>query len=85
MYQLEIRRSAGKYLSQIPKADQEVISRKIKNLSHDPFPQGYKKMASSKTPQYIIRVGRYRVVYRVNQRELLIVVVRIGYRKDIYN
>jgi mRNA interferase RelE/StbE len=54
----------------------------IRTLRLNPRPPGCKKLRGQ--PGYRVRVGDYRIVYRVIDRELVVVVVEIGDRKDIY-
>ncbi|MHB9013787.1 MAG: type II toxin-antitoxin system RelE family toxin [Ignavibacteriaceae bacterium] len=54
----------------------------MNNLSANPRPYGYKKLQDSEF--YRIRIGDYRVVYRIKDKELLILVIKIGHRKEIY-
>jgi mRNA interferase RelE/StbE len=54
----------------------------IDRLCLDPYPPGCKKLVGR--PGYRIRVGDYRIVYRVLDRELVVMVMDIGDRKDIY-
>ena len=55
----------------------------IDALASDPFPHGHRKLVGSEA-KYRIRVGDYRVVYNVENQELVIFIIRIGHRKDIY-
>lgn len=59
------------------------IARRIDNLATDPRPQGCEKITGS-DDLYRIRVGDYRVVYQVRDERLLILVILIGHRRDIY-
>ncbi|GMT48476.1 MAG: plasmid stabilization protein [bacterium] len=85
MYKYQIKKSAKKRLLQIPFEYQEKILQEIVNLTFNPFPPGCKKLKRIEgTPEYSIRVGQYRVVYEVHKDEILILVVKIGHRKDVY-
>ena len=55
----------------------------IKDLAENPFPNGYKKL-KGEDDAYRIRVGSYRVLYTVEDAELLIEVFRVGPRGDVY-
>jgi mRNA interferase RelE/StbE len=55
----------------------------IKDLAQTPRPQGYKKLKGRSG--YRIRVGDYRVIYEIEDEILIIQVVDVGHRKDIYN
>ena len=83
MYKIEFKRSAKKELSKLPQKDQVLILKAIKRLSDDPLPSGSKKIVGSELT-YRIRIGNYRVIYNLYNKELTIEVVRIGHRKNIY-
>lgn len=82
MYKLEIFPSADKALNKINSKDRTSIAKAIDNLSVNPRPPGYKKLKDSEF--YRIRKGDYRVIYQIFDDKLLVVVVRIGHRKEIY-
>ena len=82
-YHIEVKRSAAKALKKIPKADQKRIADKIDSLAEDlPNPDTTKMKGNN--PFYRIRVGNYRIIYEIQEDVLLILVVKIGHRKDIY-
>ncbi|MFO7271874.1 type II toxin-antitoxin system RelE family toxin [Sphaerobacter thermophilus] len=74
---------AVRQLASLPKAMQARIARRIDNLATDPRPQGCEKITGG-DDLYRIRVGDYRVVYQVRDERLLILVILIGHRRDIY-
>jgi len=83
-YRVLIKPSAAK---EIEAVDQKRIRQRIvagiRLLADDPRPPGCEKLAGE-DDRYRIRVGRYRVIYSVGDRELLVIVVRVGHRKDVY-
>jgi mRNA interferase RelE/StbE len=82
-YRIEWKRSALRELRQI---SNEVIPRiihSVEQLSSDPFPTGVRKIAGAEHT-YRIRIGDYRVIYSVIEDHLLIEIVRVGHRKDVY-
>ncbi|HKL17521.1 MAG TPA: type II toxin-antitoxin system RelE/ParE family toxin [Desulfobacter sp.] len=82
-YHVEVKRSAAKALKKIPKADQKRIADKIDSLAEDlPNPDTTKMKGNN--PFHRIRVGEYRIIYEIQEDVLLILVVKIGHRKDIY-
>jgi mRNA interferase RelE/StbE len=84
-YVIQISESAEKVLAKIPKRDRQKIIEKIESLQIDPRPIGYIKLHSpSKTSLYRIRYGDYRIVYTVKDECLLILVLDVGNRKEIY-
>jgi len=56
---------------------------RIRSLARDPRPFGSEKL-SGKEDLYRLRVGRYRVVYSVADAELVVLIVRVGHRKNVY-
>jgi len=82
-HKIEIKPSAQKELSKIPKNFAVKIIKKIKTLAEDPRPNGCKKLTGVDSA-YRIRIGNYRVVYSIYDQQLIIEVVKIGHRKGIY-
>ena len=83
-YSVEIRTSAIKELEAVaPKRERQRIARRIAALAEDPRPRGCEKLAGQ-AMRYRVRQGRYRIVYAVDDTELLIDVVKIGHRKQVY-
>jgi mRNA interferase RelE/StbE len=83
-YHIEFTRSAEKDLRKIEKSRIPVIYQEISQLSLDPRPNGVKKLAGADRT-YRIRIGDYRVVYEIEDRILLVLVIRVARRKDVYN
>jgi mRNA interferase RelE/StbE len=83
-YRVLIKASAAKEIEAVdPKKDRQRIVAAIRALADDPRPPGCEKLAGE-GDRYRIRVGRYRIIYSVGDGELLVVVVRVGHRKDVY-
>ena len=82
MYNIEILSSAHKALKRINREDRIAIAKAIDGLSQNPRPYGYKKLKGSKL--YRIRIGDYRVIYQINNAKLVVLIVRIGHRREIY-
>jgi mRNA interferase RelE/StbE len=83
-YRIEFKRAARKALATIQATHAERIRDSIDALAADPFPVGYRKLIGAEA-KYRIRVGDYRVIYGVENQGLVILVIRIGHRKDIYS
>ena len=82
-YNIQIKPSAVKELDRIPyKKDRQKIVKRIQTLANDPRPVGSKKLAGQE--RYRIRQGWYRVIYAIDDLEIIIYVVKIGHRKDVY-
>ena len=81
-YKLFIERAANKELSKISLKEQTRIINAIKNLFDNPRPAGVKKLTGRDA--WRIRIGSYRIIYEIQDDNLVILVVHIGHRKDIY-
>ena len=82
-YRIEVKKSAAKALKNIPKADRKRIVDKIDSLAESPPSPDITKMKGN-NPFHKVRVGDYRIVYEVQEDVLLILIVKVGHRKDIY-
>ena len=83
MYSIEFDKSVKKTLSKLPNEVIKKILDAIAELAEDARTNGCKKLQSSED-YYRIKVGNYRVIYEINDGELLILVVEIGHRKEVY-
>jgi len=83
-YKIEYSEDSTKELTKIHKNDVKKIIAKIELLSDDPFPSGYKKI-KGKLKLWRIRIGDYRVIYSIEQANLIIYIIRIRHRKDVYD
>lgn len=82
-YSLRIKKSAAKELQRIAtRADRQRIIDRIEKLADEPRPPGAKKLSGSE--RYRIRQGRYRILYTIEDKELIVYVIRIADRKDVY-
>ena len=82
-YQIEFRGSAERELHRI---DPQMIPRvvaAVRALAEEPRPSGIRKLAGSEQA-YRIRIGDYRVVYTVDDRQRIVSVDRVRHRKDAY-
>jgi mRNA interferase RelE/StbE len=81
-YALFIERRAQRSLSRIAAQDRERISTAIRRLADEPRPHGVKKLSGRDA--WRIRVGDYRVLYEIHDDRLLILVVNVSHRREIY-
>ena len=82
-YRIVFKKAAAKSLKKIPKIDQKRIAEKIDSLSENlPAPDTTKMKGDN--PFHKVRVGNYRIVYEIQNDILVILIVKIGHRKDIY-
>ncbi len=83
VYKVELRPSARRELLKLPRHDQIRLVRTMDLLGKVPRPKGVKKLTGAED-LYRIRVGDYRVVYQILDDRLIVLVVWIGHRKDVY-
>ncbi|MDD5359785.1 MAG: type II toxin-antitoxin system RelE/ParE family toxin [Sulfurovaceae bacterium] len=81
-YKIEIKKSAQKEIKNLPNKELKKVIDKIASLAHEPRPAGCKKLSGEE--KYRIRVGSYRVLYGIEDDILVIYVVKVGHRKDVY-
>lgn len=81
-YRLEVKRSAAKEIADLPKADCQRVVAKIQLLARDPRPHGCEKLSG--TEKYRIRRGDYRILYQIDDSTKLVIIVKIGNRKEVY-
>ncbi len=82
MYSVEWDTKAIKELRALEQKDRRRILERVAKLGSDPRPPGCKKL-HDKQAAYRIRVGAYRVVYQIRDTQLLVLVVRVGNRRDV--
>lgn len=80
---VEFTRSAEKDLKQIEKSHVATIYGRLEGLSDDPRPHGVKQLSGADRT-YRIRIGDHRVVYEIEDDVLLMLVIRVAHRKDVY-
>ena len=81
-YKVLIERYAQKQIMKLDRKIIPVIKASIIDLSDNPRPYGYKKLKGEEA--YRIRVGNYRVIYEINDNTIIVTVVSVGHRKEIY-
>jgi mRNA interferase RelE/StbE len=81
-YNIEFRSKVLKTLVKISEPDYSAIKKQIYDLANNPRPQGYRKLKGRKGHR--IRVGDYRIIYEIFDDILLIYVIDLGHRKEIY-
>lgn len=83
VYRVEIKPQAEKALAWIPNPYRRRIAKAIDGLARDPRPTGCMKLTGAEDA-YRLRVGDYRVVYKIIDRALFVYVVRVAHRKEVY-
>ena len=81
-YRIEVKKSAVKELYGIPKKDLNKIVKSIASLASNPRPSDSKKLSGE--DKYRIRQGTYRILYEIMDDLLIVYVVKVGHRKDVY-
>jgi mRNA interferase RelE/StbE len=81
-YSLLIRRSAAKEIESLPPKDRRRVVDKIQALANNPRPPGCEKLSGA--DKYRIRHGDYRILYEIVDRDLIITVVQVGHRREVY-
>ena len=82
-FRIQLTQSAAKALKTIPKKDQKRIAKKIEDLA-DQLPNPAKTKMKGDNPFHRVRVGDYRIIYEIQDEVLLILILRIGHRKEVY-
>ena len=81
-FEVEVKASALKELKKLQRKDRLRISGVITSLSVNPLPPASIKLAGR--DGYRIRIGDYRLIYTVNASKLIVLVIKIGHREDVY-
>ena len=82
-YRIEIRPAALRALKQIDRKDQPRLHGVIALLGEDPRPPSSRQLKGR--PGFRVRVGDYRIIYTIGDGVLVVIVVTIGHRRDVYD
>ena len=83
-YRVLIKPSAAREIEAVDqKRDRQRIVAKVFALAEEPRPAGCEKLAGE-SDRYRVRVGHYRIIYSIVDDELVVLVVRVAHRKDVY-
>lgn len=83
-YRIEIKRSAAKELRKIKsQIDRQRIIERISSLAENPRPPGCQKLSGHEA--YRIRQGVYRILYTIEDEVLIVTVIKVGHRRDVYD
>lgn len=82
-FEVRIKNSAFKELSQLPSNLSNLILSKITDLATNPYPIGCKKLIGF-TDFWRLRINNYRIIYSINDKILKIEVIKIRHRRDVY-
>lgn len=81
-YRIVFRRSVVQDLRPIPNRDLRKILATLESLAEEPRPSGIEKLSGQ--DRYRVRQGNYRIIYEINDTDVVVVVVKVGHRKDVY-
>jgi mRNA interferase RelE/StbE len=82
-YRIEYAKADAKQIEKMKPNLSTPIRDAIRELAKDPRPHGFKKLRGH-DGLYRIRIGNYRVIYEIRDRELLVLVVRVGDLNEVY-
>ncbi len=82
-YRIFFRPSADRQLQRLPRDAQRRIVREVAALAHDPRPPGVGNLSGAHD-LWRIRIGDYRVVYEIEDDRLVVLVLRVAHRRDLY-
>ncbi|GAB3466065.1 type II toxin-antitoxin system RelE/ParE family toxin [Streptomonospora sediminis] len=82
-YLVSYTNQARKELSNLEKATARRIHSAVLNLAEDPRPTGCRKL-KNRTDYWRIRIGSYRVLYSIDDHRVLVVVISVGHRREVY-
>lgn len=81
-YRIVIKKSAAQEIEGLPQKDRVRVIERIRGLAQNPRPPGCQKL--SKQEKYRVRQGRYRILYQLEDDQLLVAVVKVAHREDVY-
>ena len=82
-YEIVFKRSVLKDLRSIPNADVKRILAKVRSLAVDPRLSGCEKLSGQE--RYRVRQGVYRIVYGIEDNRLVVTIVTVGHRRQVYD
>lgn len=82
-YSVSLTTAASKSLRKLERSQKSKLIAAIEALAVEPLPAGVKKLQGG-NGEFRIRVGSYRVVYEIRDRQLIILVLNVGHRREIY-
>ena len=81
-FDLVFKESVSKDLKEIPKQDVQRILERIDALRDEPRPQGSVKLSGKE--HYRVRQGNYRIIYEIQDAQLVVIVIKVGHRREVY-
>lgn len=81
-FEIVFKKSVEKDLRAISNHDVARIMACIKLLADNPYPPGSRKLSGQK--YFRVRLGVYRILYEVEDKQLIVIVVKVGHRREVY-
>jgi mRNA interferase RelE/StbE len=81
-YELRFKNSVAKDLRALPKSDVAKVLERIDALRDDPRPPGSEKLSAQE--RYRVRQGSYRILYEIEDQQVVVTVVKVGHRREVY-
>lgn len=82
-YTVQLAPAAKRQLRKLDRSIQERVVRRLDKLGRDPRPPGVEKLEGDEST-YRIRIGEYRIVYDIHDKALIVLVLKVGHRREIY-
>lgn len=82
-YSIFFKPAAQRQLRKLSRQAQSRLLKRIEQLAEDPYPQGAKKL-KGETDLFRVRAGDYRIIYTVQNDRFVVLIVKVGDRRDIY-
>ena len=83
-FTIEMSSTARRQLRKLDKTTQRKVAKRISRLAEDPRPSGVVKLTDVEPPVFRVREGQYRILYTINDKQLIVLVVRISHRSEAY-
>lgn len=83
-YSIRISPAADREIRKLDRPIQKRILKKLDDLEQEPRPNGVEKLSGGSDARYRVRVGDFRIVYRIADDVLTVLVLKVGNRKEIY-
>jgi len=81
-YELVFRKSVARDLRELSKKDLQRVLARIRALADEPRPAACEKLSGLE--RYRVRQGSYRIIYEIQDARLVVLIVKVGHRKDVY-
>ncbi len=81
-FDLVFKEPVSKDLKEIPKQDVQRILERIDALRDEPRPQGSVRLSGKE--YYRVRQGNYRIIYEIQDAQLVVIVIKVGHRREVY-